>query len=663
MTANKHDNGSLNIGRKAAGKGNADQAKLLPSAFMRKLRPEYYSDSSGRIAYELDQSTFEYHLESLTHRNQMHDFEIFCRKLCERTICPNLRPATGPEGGGDSKADSETFAVADEIAQLTYVGEPNAGSERWAFAFSTKQRWTEKVRRDVAGLVGTGRDYDRIICITSRFARAKTRADLEDSLTRQYGVPVEIHDRSWIVKEIIENNRKDLALNYLDVGREVRDKPPLGPTDYSRSQQLEDIEAALSRPDAFQQMEAQRVTEALLAAKLSRGLERPKIETEGRFERARRLAEKDGTRRQQLAAHYECIQTAFWWYDDFDRLNSSYDEFEAMLAPNEHVKNIEFLSTLTQLLVICVIHGHLTLDESRLVERNNRLCNRLSAVVSDQDLPNSALEAETLLLLWELNMAVVFGKTDQLPGIWARFGGILERAKPMIEFDAEGLIKLIGAVGQVAHNDPAYNALIEDMAAFASERVGEATGARLLVQRAEQLDFDQHFEMIRLLGKATRKLGKKEYADELSKALGLLALAYRSAGLLWAARATCVTAATTIVTETEEIWETRANVISVVELWAWLSLELRHLPDLLCAMELLGGLAATLPLTDEAKEHLRNRYGEIDFALASHLLNWTDDEIHDLGGLPRSLDQLQLGAARSALLYSLGYEPLGNYRH
>lgn len=95
---------------------------VSPSKFMRELRPEFYSDTSDRTAYQLDASALEYHLDSITSRNQTHDFEIFCRKLCERTICPNLKPATGPEGGGDSKADSETIPIADEIATLTYMG-------------------------------------------------------------------------------------------------------------------------------------------------------------------------------------------------------------------------------------------------------------------------------------------------------------------------------------------------------------------------------------------------------------------------------------------------------------------------------------------------------------------------------------------------------------
>lgn len=93
--------------------------RLSPSAFMRQLRPELYSDTVDRTIYQLDAPTLEYHLETITARNQTHEFEIFCRKLCERTICPNLKPATGPEGGGDSKADTETIPIADEIAALS----------------------------------------------------------------------------------------------------------------------------------------------------------------------------------------------------------------------------------------------------------------------------------------------------------------------------------------------------------------------------------------------------------------------------------------------------------------------------------------------------------------------------------------------------------------
>ena len=218
---------------------------------MRELRPEYYSDTRDRVAYALDAATLEYHLETITKRNQTHAFEVFCRKLCERTICPNLRPASGPEGGGDSKADTETFPVADEVAGLTYVGLANAGKERWAFAFSAKETWAEKARKDVEGIVSTGRRYDRIICVTSRFARARDRSRIEDELSKQHAIPVTIHDRAWIVAEIVEKDRKDIAFNYLGVGEEKNDPLRLGPIDYSRLRQLADLERTLDDPSAY----------------------------------------------------------------------------------------------------------------------------------------------------------------------------------------------------------------------------------------------------------------------------------------------------------------------------------------------------------------------------------------------------------------------------
>ena len=639
--------------------GESDSGeKLLPSQLMRRLRPEYFSDTSGRTAYELDRSTFEYHLETITARNQTHDFEVFCRKLCERVICPNLRPATGPEGGGDSKADAETFAVADEVSRFYYTAEANAGSERWAFAFSAKEDWKSKVRSDVKGIAETGRGYDRIICVTSRFARSKDRSALEDGLKARFGIPVEIHDRTWIVDEIVDNNRQHLAFNYLKVGKENKDSQCLGPKDYSRTQELNEIEAALDDADRFRGMESQRVTEALIAAGLARAIELPRPEIEGRFNRAIRLASEYGTHRQQLEVNYEAIRTAFWWFDEINLLNSSYEGFEARLMPDEHVKNVEFLSEIAQLLVVAVGHGHLTLDESNLVERIGRLRERLEEIERIDDQPNSALEASTLLVLWKLSMAMVQGKTDKLTEVWPEFAAILERAKPMGEYDALGIVKLISVAGQIAGNDKDYSALVEKAAAFVGERRSEGEAARLLVERAEQLDFDQSIEMIRLLGKAVRRLTKKEYGDELIEALKLLALAYRSSGLLWAARATCLMAAERITSEALEESNLTPALIPIFNLWAWISLELRHLPDLICALQFVRGLAGGLSPSDEARESLAEEWQQMDALLAGLVLGCTDEDLENINALPTKLGLVELHFTRMALLYLLGYEQL-----
>jgi hypothetical protein len=629
--------------------------KFTPSAFMRNLRPENYSDTIERTSYRLDAAVFDHHLDTITSRNQTHDFEIFCRKLCERAICSNLRPQTGPDGGGDSKADSETLPVSDEIMALTYVGELNAGSEKWAFAFSAKEKWRAKARSDIDGIAKTERGYKRIIFVTSRYAKAKARAALEDELTKKHGIEVTIHDRSWILQQVIEFDRKDLAYNYLHVGQEVADASQLGPADYSRSRQLEAIEKAFSDPDSFSGMERQGVTEALLAAKLSRSLERPRPETDGRFRRAIRLGDAHGAYRQKLEARYESLWTGVWWFDDYDELNSNYNAFEALVIDSDHAINLEFLSNLLQMLYNAVIHGDFTREQCDLEAREARLKTRLEAVAANNDRPTNALWARTLLVMGRLNTAMLAGDRDALSSVWPEFSKILAQTRGLGEFEAIRLVNLIEAVGGLAGNDAAYNALIEEVADFVSERKGEAEGALVLLKRAQKLDFDNHFEMIRLLGKAARQLTKKEYAEKLIEALQLLSLAYRSAGLLWAARATSIFAAASIAIEGEADSQIDVAIVPTLEIMAWTALELRHLPDFLEAVQLLNGCLNALPLAEESKALLKDRLRTFDMALGSYFLNFQPDELRQVESLPDILDALGLFSARFALLYALGY--------
>ena len=292
-------------------------------------------------------------------------------------------------------------------------------------------------------------------------------------------MPITIHDRSWIVKEVIENDRTDLAINYLKIG-DASDAVKLGPTDYTRARQLEDIERAIDDPDAYKGMELQLVTEALVAAKLSRGLERPRTETDGRFERAIRLADRHGVFRQKLEARYERIWTAFWWYDDFELLKASYADFEVQALESDSAKNLQLLSNLQQLLVNSVIHGHMTAEECQLKERVARLKAALERLAQEADRPNNALEAQTTLLQVRLNEVLMARDWEALSAIWNDFAGVLDRAEGLGEYDADGLVYFIEAIGERAGNDPAYNSLVEKTAEFVSRRKSENGGDKLV---------------------------------------------------------------------------------------------------------------------------------------------------------------------------------------
>ncbi len=633
----------------------SQKQKITPSQFMRELRPEYYSDTKDQVEYLLDTPILEYQLDSITSRNQTHGFEVFCRKLCERTICPNLRAHTGPDGGGDSKVDTETYPIAEEIAALFYIGKPKAAQERWAFAISAKKDWKSKVKDDVKKISETGRGYTRIIFVTSQFARDKDRADIEDDLSEKYGISVTIHDRSWIVREIIENNRKDIAYNYLNIGEEKNNPFRLGPTDYSRTQQLTEIEESIENPETFQGMEQQRVTEALVAAKLSRNMERPRFETDGRFDRAVRLAEADGMFRQELEAKYERIWTAFWWFDDFQVLKDSYEKFEILVLKSDYALNLEFLCNLLQLLVNSVIHGHMSRAESRLDERTARVKETLEKIASDKDRPNNALEAQAFLLIIRMNQLILDEKPNELASVWSDLSAVLKKAEGLGEFKADRLVQMVEVAGDIAGNDPDYNDLVDKTAEFVSKRKSEAEGALILLARAQKLDFENNFEMIRLLGKAAIGLTKKEYTNHLIEALQLLMLAYRSAGLLWAARASCSFLAASLVMEGEEDSELPVSFIPTMIFWAWTALELQHIPDFLYAIQLLNGALATLPLSDESKDKVREDIHEFDMALGCLFLNLDETNLNSLEALPDILEALGLFSARSALLYALGH--------
>jgi hypothetical protein len=116
--------------------------RFSPREFLKGRRPERFSDSERLDEPVLDRSLLEYHLHTLTNRSQEKDFEHFARHLAQKEICPNLIPQTGPTGGGDSKVDTETFPVADDIALTWYTGGPEEAQRTTAGRSPSAQRRT-----------------------------------------------------------------------------------------------------------------------------------------------------------------------------------------------------------------------------------------------------------------------------------------------------------------------------------------------------------------------------------------------------------------------------------------------------------------------------------------------------------------------------------------
>ena len=218
-----------------------------PVSFLRNRRPDLFSDTEKLSRPILTQELLEYQLETLTKRKQETVFEYFCRRLAEKEICPNLRPQTGPTGGGDSKADSETIPVSEKFAKLWIGIDPAAATERWAFAFSAKKDWQPKAKKDIEGIAKTERSYKRIDFITNQFAPDRARSKLEDELSKVFQIRVIILDRSWIVKCVFEHDRIALAIETLGMhGLAATTEVHNGPRDLQLMRELSSLDAELA---------------------------------------------------------------------------------------------------------------------------------------------------------------------------------------------------------------------------------------------------------------------------------------------------------------------------------------------------------------------------------------------------------------------------------
>lgn len=623
-----------------------------PKEFLKSRRPERFSDSFETTRPEVDRSLLEYHLDTLTSRSQETAFERFARRLAEREVCPNLRPQTGPTGGGDSKADAETFPVAAAISAAWYVGSGDrGGKERWAFAFSAKQGWTGKVRSDVKGLVGTGRRYDRIFFITSRFARDQTRAAVEDELVKAHGIPVAILDRNWILDRVFTGRHQDLAVEELGVSGLRRDQT-MGPRDLERARELEKVEARIKASLADGRRGPALVDDALRAADLARMMERPRVDVDGRYDRACRLADEAGIEHQRVLSRYEKAWTAYYWFEDVGALSTMYGEVERLALPSRNIYDAELLSNLWT-----TLRGACLLDLTKpaavdLEPRRKRLADRLHDFLADPDRPSAALQARTLLLFSD-HLA---GETPDFQRFFAAARSIIEESDGLVGFPLEPLVEIVRSFGEFADEDSGYDDLLEVIAERVSTRSSGISAARLLVERGVQhVAAGRPAEAIPPVGRALGLLATHESRHHLSRALFVLGHAYEGMDLLWAARGITLSAASFA---TDELWVygsmTNAQILCARRL-KMIELRLGRLPQLL-AWHRVEGLHRVASGRHELDDDEVKDLVLFDAALGIQMLRADLTALKQMTLLPDLLEQMSLDVSAAALRFALGHE-------
>lgn len=629
------------------------QAKFpMPSEFMRQRRPELFSDSVGLDELILERSRLEYHLHSLTSRSEEKQFEHYCRQLCEKLICPNLRPQTGPTGGGDSKVDSDTHAVATSIAERWYVGQADEkGEALYAFAFSAMRDWARKLKADVASIVSTGRPYTRIYFVSNQLIPDKRKGKAEDELSRKHGIPVTVLDGTWLVDKTLSAKHTDIAVATLGIGdfERMRSKN-IGTKDFGRAKRLEELEAQIIDPQRYGPAHYQLVEDCIEAALLDRGLGSPRDEVSGRFERAIRLAGKLGVRVQLLRAKYLEIWTNYWWFDDLTALRKGFLDLTSEFLEDATVWDIDYLVNLAiAVRSSCRVDGFEPSQAHQVAVKC--VVDALEVLAARKGQPTQAAWARTLLLFLRI--------LDELQApdrarLYAQFRQILKDVTFLPEYPIDSLLNWLAVLLEVAPMDTDLARIAEDVANVKSTRAGVAAKVEVRVNLAiNHLERDEPYEAISQLGKAQSSLRQYRSIDDQAWLWRLCARAYRKAGLTWAARSTLVCATNTVFNDFLHEGELSPRAVAHAYDLMWRDIELGNIPTALQWLDLWGTLHRSLKFQDgpDPREGM-----PIQAAFALAALRSNDTELADLAALPEIFRAFSLPFPADAALTALGYE-------
>jgi hypothetical protein len=631
-------------------------AQFSPKELLKVRRPERFSDSVVEEVASLDRSILEYHLETLTNRSQETQFAIFARHLAEREICPNLLPQTGPTGGGDSKVDSETYPVADDIALAWHAGIGREGaSERWGFAFSAKKKWRDKVGSDVDKAVKTGRGYKKVFFISNQFIRDKERGEVEDQLRTKHGLDVRLLDRTWILDKVFTNGHEALAAQDLQLGTALRREVRKGPLDTRREMQQKEIEERIQKAIQEGRFGAPLAEDCIESADLARRLERPRMEIDGLYDRAERVAAKSGNEHQRLSCAYQRAWTAFWWYEDYEQFSHLYEAAEQLAKGSRNAYHLELLSNLWSILHSSVIADKLSAERSALAARTETLSSELDRLCQQQEQPSAVLHARVLRL--QMQLVLNLAAKEPIGPVLNQFQEVVRSCEGLAGFPLEPLVEILAELGEHLGSLAAYDELFELVVKVQSGRKADVETARMLLRRgAQKLSARQPYEAIRTLGLSLRKLYKHESRDAAVHALYLCGRAYESVGLLWAARGTLLSAASLATSEFYDYEKVLPSQGACYQRLKWLELQIGRVPHALSWHEVESIVTRVLADRGTGGDQLREDAVAFDGTLGLLFLRTEFWELKYLSGLPDVLEGLGLFGASVALMYALGYE-------
>ncbi|RAU90890.1 hypothetical protein [Paenibacillus sp. YN15] len=591
----------------------------------------------------------DFFLSTLTSRSQEKDFEHFCRELAQVEICPNLLPQTGPTGGGDSKVDSETYPVSESTSLTWYSGVGrNAANERWAFAISAKKSWRPKVKSDIENILSTNRDYKKVFFMTNQAVPDKKRAEVEDSLSKQFLIDVRILDKTWILEKLFINQRQEIAIKTFNLPSDFVDEINLGPLDYRRKNRLEAIETAISSQISKQEFNLLLVENAIESAILSRELELPKSDTVGKFERASKISKQYGTTMQVKESLYQWAWTLYWWYDDKDNFQEVFMQFMENVLGSNNFFDIERLTNLwMNLYTTC--NGNL--ENEILKSCTAKLLDEYERLISDTKRINTSLEARANFVFVKLFLGHDPEKLFQELKI------TMQESSHSIDFSFNTVIKMVTELSPLLLDSETFNELFEVLISMSGSREQELASAKLLLERGKSLYDEKPYSAIQFIGRSLVRLYKSESKKLLISAMFFMASCFNRIGLQWAAYGYFINAYYLAVIDYMKFGNVSPYFLGSSESLRNLEIETGRLAN---SLEWHRLYLLSKELLNSSGYNIKSKLIEegdriYDGILGTFFLKLKQSDLSKISKLPNALEVNGLEMASVALKYSLGH--------
>ncbi|MCT4614459.1 MAG: hypothetical protein N4A49_06255 [Marinifilaceae bacterium] len=634
-----------------------------PSEFYRLRRPEYFSDSEIIYDIELPKEQLAFELSQITTNQKQDEFENLCRKLAEKTICPNLIPQVGPTGGGDGKTDSETYPVSELISDRWFIPEQGwEKDEKWAFAFSAKSTWKSKAEGDIKKIIGTERDYTRVYFITNQTPSSKKKKDAQDEFIKKYKLDIVILDGTWILEKVYTNNLLDIIIDSLNLSNIFKNKQTLvGENDAIRLKKLNELEQNIQNPNRYFEFDFQLVEDALETAILSRKLEKPREEIEGKFDRAIRFCKKVNSKKQWIRIHYQRAWTYLYYYDDFSGFIEEYNAFKKIISEDSSISEIElYVNLFNSLRGACSANCNLADYNIEISEEKEELYLILDKFSNKEEKPCSSLIAKFYKVFEELMDSV--SSDNNSDDLLKEISNYFSESKVFIDFPFESFKKMVEEIGSFFPTAKEYDKLIDTIASIDEKRSSELSAGQTFLKRAGQKFIaKQYKDSIVYFGKSVLKLAKEESNDGLYFALKGIGHAYNEMGLLWASN-NCFISAISIAFKSwyeEGILDNR--VYDCAKHMAINEQIIGRVPNFLAWHELFTVVSNQVESREEDNEIPTLEL--LDACLSVRFLNSDANQDNLFSFLPDILENNNLWLSQNAVLFKLGYSDLilGDY--